>query len=488
MSAPWEQYQKKDSGPWEQYAKEQESAIPRPVRQVASWANEAIAGVPDMVLNAPTHLLNLGKAGVGTALTAAGRPDLAPSPSPVPNYVTRGFEAIGGIDRSLDPTTTAGRIAKAGVQGATVGAIAPTQTLGQTGLNAAISGLSSTVGQATSEATGKPLLGAAVAMGAVPAMSAGLNAARESSMKAKSRNEMTDQTLNEAKKEGYVVPPSANGGNWFTRRLESIAGKAALGQEATVRNQEITNKIARREVGLPEDKAISVESLKQRRQVLSQPYRELREISPKTSSMLDDLQETRQDATAYWQEFARQGTVASRKEAVKLDAKADALEAQLESAARSAMKPDLVKRLREARTAIAKTHDVERALNVATGDVSAAVLGRALDKGKPITGGLATAGKFQQAFPHYAREGEKMPPPGVSKSEAITSAVLGTMGYGAMGPAGLALAALPLASGPTRSLLFSSPFQGAHGYPLANLPVVSDPYLRGILASQEMLR
>jgi hypothetical protein len=147
------------------------------------------------------------------------------------------------------------------------------------------------------------------------------------------------------------------------------------------------------------------------------------------------------------------------------------------------MKPDLIKELRAARVAIAKTHDVERALNVADGNVSAAVLGKAIDKGKPLTGGLATAGKFQQAFPSYARDGERVPTPGVSKSEALMGTLLGVGGYGMAGPAGVALAALPLASGPTRSMLLSRPFQGGPLYPAASLPALSDPYLRGILTS-----
>lgn len=290
------------------------------------------------------------------------------------------------------------------------------------------------------------------------------NVARAPSLaRQESQNAMRDKTLKEGLDAGYVVPPSATGQDgllgWFSRRLESIGGKAAVGQEAAVKNQKVTNALARKEAGLPEDSAISVEALKDRRRVLSAPYRELREISPKVSSALDDLQEARQEATGYWQEFARQGTMSARKEAVKLDLKADALENQLESAAVQAGKPDLVQRLREARRDIAKTHDVERALNVATGDVSAPILGSLVDKGKPLSGGLATAGKMQQGFPSYMREGERVPTPGVSKSEALTAALLGLGGYGTMGTYGAALAALPLASGPVRSAVLSGPYQ-----------------------------
>jgi hypothetical protein len=461
----------------------EQSSLPRPVRQGVSWANQAIAAVPDAVLNTPANLMNLAKAGFGTAATAAGRPDLAPEVTSAPNYVTRGFEKAGLVNPELDPTTTGGRLAKAAVQGATVGAIAPSQAVKQTVANMGLSGASAVAGQGVTEASGSPELGIAATMATVPALSAAANAARQSSLKAKSLNSMRDQTLADAREEGYVVPPSHSGGNWFTRRLESIAGKTAIGQEATVRNQQVTNKIARREVGLPDDQPISVSSLEARRRVLAEPYREVAAINKQTGKVLEDLKQTRNEATSYWKHYDVSADPKSLAQARQLDAKADALETVIEKAAKRAMKPDLIKELRAARQAIAKTHDVERALNVATGDVSAPVLGRAIDKGKPMTGGLATAGKFQQGFPSAAREGERVQTPGVSKSEAILGTLLGVGGYGMAGPAGVALAALPLASGPTRSLLLSPLYQRGALYPASHLPQVSDPYLRGILAS-----
>jgi len=464
------------------------SVIPEAARKGASWANQAIFGLGDSILNTPTNLMNLGKATAGVVATEMGRGDLAPDISPAPNYLTRFAEKAGFVDPSLDPTTTGGRLAKAGIQGATVGLISPSQAVKQSLVNSGISGTSSIAGQATTEATGSPELGAAVTMAAVPAISTASNAARASSMKTKGQNALRDQTLKDAQAEGYVVPPSAKGGNWFTRRLESIGGKAAVGQEAAVRNQQVTNSIARRELGLPDDAPISTSALDSKRTQLARPYREVAAINQNAAKALEDLKQARHDATSYYKHYDVSADPKSLAEARRLEQQANTLEQQLEQIARQAMKPQLIKELRAARQAIAKTYDVERALNVATGDVSAAVLGRAVDKGKPMTGGLATAGKFQQAFPAYARDGERIPTPGVSKSEALASTLLGVGGYGLAGPMGTALAALPLLSGPTRSLLLSPALQGMPSYPGANLPLVSDPVLRGILASQEMTR
>ena len=459
-----------------------------PLDKAASWANQAIAGVGDSVLNTPANLMNLGKAGFGVAATELGRGDLAPEITPPPNYLTRAAEHAGLVNPALDPTTPMGRLAKAGVQGASVGMLAPAQAVKQTLMNSGISGASSLGGQTTAEVTGSPELGAAVTMAAVPAVSVASNAARASSMKAQGQNALRDQTLRDAQKEGYVVPPSAKGGNWFTRRMESIGGKAAVGQEAAVRNQQVTNQIARKELGLPDDAPISTASLDSKRNQLARPYREVAAINQTAAKTLEDLKQARHDATSYYKHYDVSADPKSLAEARRLEAQATALEQQLEQIARQAMKPQLIQELRAARQAIAKTYDVERALNVATGDVSAAVLGRAVDKGKPMTGGLATAGKFQQAFPAYARDGERIPTPGVSKSEALASTLLGVGGYGLAGPMGTALAALPLMSGPTRSLLLSPAMQGMPRYPGASLPLVSDPVLRGILATHEMTR
>ncbi|HEY6020109.1 MAG TPA: hypothetical protein VIY48_09465, partial [Candidatus Paceibacterota bacterium] len=106
------------------------------------------------------------------------------------------------------------------------------------------------------------------------------------------------------------------------------------------------------------------------------------------------------------------------------------------------------------------------------GDVSAPVIGALLKKGKPLTNELQTVGKFSQAFPQYVRDGAKIPTPGVSKSEAILGTLLGSGGAIATGnPMGAALGALPLISGPVRSMLLSKPYQSV----MANIPQQTSP-------------
>ena len=148
----------------------------------------------------------------------------------------------------------------------------------------------------------------------------------------------------------------------------------------------------------------------------------------------------------------------SLREAEALDNKAQLYETSIEKIASRQGNPDLVTRLKEARVNLAKNYDVERALNVGSGDVDAQVIGRMLDRGKLMSGGLETIGRFANAFGRFAREGVQSP--GVSKLEAYGSLGLGAAGHFAF-PGGEMAAAIPLLAPPlARSLMLSSPMQG----------------------------
>lgn len=304
-----------------------------------------------------------------------------------------------------------------------------------------------------------------------------------------SRNAVRDATLKVGHEAGYVVPPSAVESSFLKKRLESIGGKAAVGQEAAARNQQVTNALARKALGLADDTPLSEGALDAFRNQAAQPYRDVAALPtlPPTRSLVNtnpnrnpypiigpaqqsptdalrDLKLARSQANDKWKEFARTGVVTAQEEAQALSKKVDALESYLEQTAQAAGRNDLAQALKESRTKIAKSYDIERALNLGTGDISAPILGRALDKGAPLTGELETIAKFQQAFPQYMREGEKIPTPGVSKSEALAAALLTGLGGAAGGPAGMVAGALPLLSEPARKLALSKVMQPSPSY------------------------
>ena len=160
-------------------------------------------------------------------------------------------------------------------------------------------------------------------------------------------------------------------------------------------------------------------------------------------------------------EYTGGGVRQAYKDAKAFDAQAETLEKVIGREALKASKPELLRELKVARTAIAKVHDVDRALNVATGEVSAKILGRALDKGKPISGGLRTAGRFAEGYPAFARDAAGVPSPDVSATNLMASGLLGYGGVQAMGWPGAAMAALPFMRGGARAGLLSGPVQNA---------------------------
>lgn len=297
-----------------------------------------------------------------------------------------------------------------------------------------------------------------------------------------SQNAVRDQTLAEARRAGMVVPPSAAGGGVGSKILESIGGKASTGQQASLRNQAVIDALARSEAGLSKGTALTESNLASSAHRLSEPYREVASLSKKAASALEKLQEARLDVKDLWAQFGRMPSPAIRKEAMAAQNKVAMLERVIEKEASLMGRPELATQLKQARVALAKVHDVDKAINIGSGHVDASVLGRTLAKSgeKAVTGDLQTIGKFQQAFPTFARAKESgKAAPGVSALRATLALAGGGAAYGSDDPRYL-YAALPLfLSGPARALALSKLAQTAPVYG-SRVPNLVAP----ILASQ----
>lgn len=379
------------------------------------------------------------------------------------------MKAAGFTNDANNPQNGRQRVIDAMVQGGVGMAVNPASGLKQAAGSLLTGALGGAAGQGAREAGAPEGVATAVSMLtplAVQGMRArGVAAAEEKALE-KSRNAERDATLAAGRERGLVVPPSATNPSFLNKRLESIAGKAAVGQEAAKRNQAAVTDMAAEELGLPRGTPITESALEKFRNQASAPYREIANLSPRADALLERLRQTRKDANAYHRHYEVSADPASQTKAAKLSERAEQLEGMLEKlAVKQGGRPGLVDDLRAARTKIAKSWDIERAMNVGDGSVSAPALGRAVDRGAPLSGGLETAGKFQQAFPSNMREGASVPTPGVSKTEAILAAMMGAGGAAAFGPVGMGLAALPLASGPARSLALSKPYQKFMGEP-----------------------
>lgn len=280
---------------------------------------------------------------------------------------------------------------------------------------------------------------------------------------AESLNEVRDATYTSARQEGYKFPVSATVDSFTNRRIEGGGGRTLLNQEMVIHNQKITNKIAAKEIGLPENTAITPGRLEARRTELSAPYREAASIDALVAKDILELRQARADANKYYRFYEAHPNPMVERKAQRLMAKAEELEGYIETAAKNAGKPDLLDRLRSARKEIAKTYDVERSLIEGSGDISAAEFAKMLDKGKPLSGGLETIAKSYQAFRPYMGEASMIRNPGVDRVRSAVGIAANAMG--AHGGIGWLSEGIPLAAGPMRSLAMSDFYQNSVGKP-----------------------
>jgi hypothetical protein len=165
----------------------------------------------------------------------------------------------------------------------------------------------------------------------------------------------------------------------------------------------------------------------------------------------------RAKATANLKNFTNPEKVAEGK---AQKAASDAIEDLMEQNLATSKNKQLLTDFRQARQLYAKTHDVEAALNDATGNVNAAHLAKLLDKGK-LTGELKTVAQVAKSFEKATQRPEKIgSTPGFSPLDlgtAVIGAAAAPVGHGGrrLAEAAVTLGARPL----VRGLALSKPGQ-----------------------------
>ena len=576
---------------------------PSTARVALQSAAKGAAAVPDMFLGLPAQAFNLGSAGIGYAAGELGRPDITaqmPIAGPALTQPVRsGLEAVGAISPEFEPQTAGQRVLGRALEAAPSFAMSPTSGLKELGGKLAVGALSGGAGQATEELTGSKLAGTAVSMLAPAAIGKMVTGGAQMNV-----TPVKSETLKEARAAGYVVPPASVKPTAGARMAETVAGRAATAQDAALRNQEVTNTLAKKALGLPKDAVLTEESLEGVRKAASVPYQEVAKLSPVAASALERLKEARFETNRWFKFGQRTGDPTAQDKARAFQSKTEALEKvivkeaanagqvkqfagtsgtlyhgtkskfesfdvtkagqsdpglvgravyftptkqQAEQFARDpfygggkpgqarvisanvslnnpfiiqdgklpdgrfltqvypnginkqtadALNKELIKQgydgaifklgndvtqvavfdtskiskvanygkqlmeqLKEARKMIAKSYDVERALNVGDGNISARAIGRMLDQGKPLTGELKVIGRFAQAFPAVSREAAGVQSPTASGTDAASAALLATLGYGGGGVPGTMAGGLPLLRTPARNIALSQPMQ-----------------------------
>lgn len=252
--------------------------------------------------------------------------------------------------------------------------------------------------------------------------------------------------VTKARDAGYVLPPSQANPSLMNRALEGFAGKVSTAQNASAKNQTVTNKLAAETLGLAPDVKITPDVLKSVRDQAGQAYDVVSNagtITPtqtyadaldkiaapyvkasqgfpnaKASPVIDLVESLRSPSfdsgaaiakikelrTAADDAFRSGNTDVARASKAAAGALEDAVEGHLQQVGA----PDALQNFRDARQLIAKTYSVEKALNPTSGSVDARKLAQQLSKGKPLSGGIKDAAEFAAQFPKAAQSVEAM--------------------------------------------------------------------------------
>ena len=309
---------------------------------------------------------------------------------------------------------------------------------------------------------------------------------------------------------GYVIPPADLSPSAATEILSGLSGKIKTAQVASYKNQAVTDRLARQELGMAADDALTADVLQGIRNSAAQAYAPVRQAGMVTAddtfkNSLNKIAETYQGANSAFPGLAKndvgqmvdtlrvgQFDASGAVDAIRVlresadkafrtgdtgmgkaaKAASQALEDQLERHLSSTGNKEALQALKDARQLIAKTYSVQKALNSETGSVSAQVLAKQLEKGKPLSGDLLTIAKMGSAFPK-ATQALKEAPKSFSPFDFFVS------GGASMATANpipmLGILARPTA----RSYLLSPTAQRAALAP----PVMADPNSIGLLSN-----
>lgn len=334
-----------------------------------------------------------------------------------------------------------------------------------------------------------------------------------------------DAAIAAGKAEGYVAPPSLTGGGLTSRLAEGLSGKQKTNQAAAIKNQPITESLARRALGLANDAELSPDKLQSlRNQAFQQGYEPIRAVKGVAAdaqfvSALDDIaasytgaaksfpgafdspipslvdkfkvnafdaddalkamKNLRKEASAAFRAGDNDLALAKREIATALE---DQIERHLSQSGKDGAQ--MLEKFRQARKLIAKTHSVEDALVDGANIVDARKLAQQSTKGRPLDGDLQKIAAFSSATKGSGLTSSitGIPEAGFNTPFSVADFLVGGVLGGTVNPA---LYALPAARVAARSAILSSPVQQRLG-PNYQLGLLSDQ-ARKLLARDELL-
>lgn len=333
-----------------------------------------------------------------------------------------------------------------------------------------------------------------------------------------------NQTIRESLDAGYIIPPNLAKPGFVNRAIESVSGKQATQQIASVQNAKVTDDLVRKALDLAPDAPLTKEAMQAYRASQHsagyEPVRNLGAIQGDKafSQALDDLankytgkgtipaiqrNDIRElvnshkspsfdsgdavDAMRVLRESAdeafRKGDTAIAKTYKGISqAYEDVIERNLQKSGQTA----LLDGFKKSRANMAKSFTVEGAIVDGSGGINPQKLAAALQKGKPLSGELLTAAKFANTFKTVAKPLEQIGSPAAHNLNAWMTGGAGTLGAVVGGPAGAAIGAGTALAAPAlaRSIMFR---EGAQRGLLQAAPKASSAaQLSGLLADPKL--
>lgn len=253
-------------------------------------------------------------------------------------------------------------------------------------------------------------------------------------------NAVKDTNIATAQEAGYKTVPSVSGGSFAGRVVEGVTGKEKASQLAAVENQPVTDALVRKGLGLPEDAPLTHETMRAvRADAAAAGYDPVRqvprvqtdtayqaEISALTSrannaakdfgklveSDVKPLADKLKSVKSFTGDSAVDAVAIFREKASDLYAQgngtlgkayrkaAEAIESQIDRGLAKNGAAALIPEYRAARTRMAQSFDVEKALREGQGSVDARVLGRLYGKNPGrMSGEIAQVGRAASAMP-----------------------------------------------------------------------------------------
>ena len=247
------------------------------------------------------------------------------------------------------------------------------------------------------------------------------------------KNKPTEKIFKEANKEGYVVAPSQTSNpTKMQQRAESAVGQSKMIEAVNIKNQEVTDRLVRKYLGLKEDAPLDALIMDQVRAKHGKVYETIKKLKGKTKTdvkgkgdlfntkqtkttvihrngdeILEDLGLMQAEERGLWRQYnfgEKAGDRAILNQAKAAGKEIEKIEQELVKLIGYHKQPKLYDKYQKARTDIAKTYTIESAMNPATGMVDARKLGNALGTKKGfMTGEAKKIANFARANPNAAK-------------------------------------------------------------------------------------